>query len=182
MPDGDAQSLPAVEVLVNLSLDRTFDYLIPPRLAGRIQPGMKVNVPFGKGRKPRPATVVRLIPRPDRGDLKEILDICDDVPRIPDSLSKLGAWIADYYCCTREQALRALLPSAVRSGKIKPRKIRRCYLASPEKAAAYLEKSGARAKIRAQAIQFITLHPGAATDTGMPKGVSSRRRTTAHSR
>jgi len=165
MPDGDAQSLPAVEVLVNLSLDRTFDYLIPAHLAGRIQPGMKVNVPFGKGRKPRPATVVRLIPRPDRGDLKEILEICGDVPQIPDSLSKLGAWIADYYCCTREQALRALLPSAVRSGRIKPKKIRRCYLASREKAAAYLEKAGARAKVRAQAIQFITLHPGAASDT-----------------
>ena len=117
MPDGDAKSLPAVEVLVNLSLDRTFDYLIPPHLIGRIQPGMKVNVPFGKGRKPRPATVTRLIPRPDRGDLKEILDICDDVPQIPDSLSKLGAWIADYYCCTREQALRALLPSAVQDRK-----------------------------------------------------------------
>ena len=83
MPDGDAKSLPAVEVLVNLSLDRTFDYLIPPHLIGRIQPGMKVNVPFGKGRKPRPATVTRLIPRPDRGDLKEIIDICGDVPQIP---------------------------------------------------------------------------------------------------
>ena len=165
MPDGDAKSLPAVEVLVNLSLDRTFDYLIPPHLIGRIQPGMKVNVPFGKGRKPRPATVTRLSPRPDRGDLKEILEICNDVPQIPDSLSKLGAWIADYYCCTREQALRALLPSAVRSGRIKPKKIRRCYLASPEKAAAYLEKNGLRAKVRSQAIQFITLHPGAPTDT-----------------
>ena len=165
MPDGDAQSLPAVEVLVNLSLDRTFDYLIPPRLIGRISPGMKVNVPFGKGRKPRPATVVRLIPRPERGDLKEIIEICGDVPRIPDSLAKLGAWIADYYCCTREQALRALLPSAVRSGKVKPRKIRRCSLTSPEKAAAYLEKAGARAKVRALAVQFITLHPGAPADT-----------------
>ncbi len=164
MPDGDVSSLPAVEVLVNLSLDRTFDYLIPPRLVGRVQPGMKVNVPFGKGRKPRPATVVRLIPRPDRGDLKEIIEICGDVPQIPDSLAKLGAWIADYYCCTREQALRSLLPSAVRSGKVKAKKVRRCYLASPEKAAAYLEKAGARAKVRALAIQFITLHPGVSPD------------------
>ena len=95
MQDRDAQSLPAVEVLVNLSLDRTFDYLIPAHLVGRIQPGMKVNVPFGKGHKTRPATVVRLIPRPDRGDLKELIEICRDVPQIPDSLSKLGAWIAD---------------------------------------------------------------------------------------
>ena len=114
MPDGDVHSLPAAEVLVNLSLDRTFDYLIPERLIGRIRPGMKVNVPFGKGRKPRPATVVRLIPRPERSDLKEIVDICDDVPEIPPSLARLGEWIADYYCCTREQALKSLLPSAVR--------------------------------------------------------------------
>ena len=165
MPDGDVHSLPAAEVLVNLSLDRTFDYLIPGHLLGRIRPGMKVNVPFGKGRKPRPATVVRLIPRPERSDLKEIVDICDDVPEIPPQLARLGEWIADYYCCTREQALRSLLPSAVRSGKVKPKKIRRCYLASPEKAAEYLSKAGARAKVRALAIQFLTLHPGAQPDT-----------------
>ena len=39
-------------VTVNLSLDRLFDYRIPESLAGEIFPGMKVNVPFGRGPLP----------------------------------------------------------------------------------------------------------------------------------
>ena len=35
------------KVLINLSLDRTFDYRIPRELEGRIAPGAKVSVPFG---------------------------------------------------------------------------------------------------------------------------------------
>ena len=36
-------------VLLNLSLDRSFDYRIPEALRGRITAGMRVIVPFGRG-------------------------------------------------------------------------------------------------------------------------------------
>ncbi len=170
----NAPELTAVSVLMNLSLDKTFDYLIPPRLQGQIVPGMKVNVLFGNSRKPRQAHVVKLIPAPERDDLKEILSICDEQPVIPDSLSRLGTWIADYYCCTKEQALRALLPAAVRSGKVKSRKERAYYLASPEEAANYLEKLGKRSPARAAAIQTLLLHPGASPELlGALTGITS---------
>ena len=37
------------KVLLDLSLDRTFDYAVPPALAGEIRVGMHVRVPFGSG-------------------------------------------------------------------------------------------------------------------------------------
>ena len=47
------------DIIVDIShekLDRTFQYRIPEKMEGRIQPGTVVRVPFGKGRDP-------LIPR-----------------------------------------------------------------------------------------------------------------------
>ena len=48
------------KVLVNLSLDRCFDYLIPEHLSGKVKVGMKVMVPFGRGNSLREAYVVAL--------------------------------------------------------------------------------------------------------------------------
>ena len=50
----------AAQVLVNLSLDRCFDYRIGEHLAGKVKVGMKVRVPFGKGNSLREAYVVAL--------------------------------------------------------------------------------------------------------------------------
>ena len=35
------------KVLLDLSLDRTFDYAIPPEIASAVRIGMRVMVPFG---------------------------------------------------------------------------------------------------------------------------------------
>ena len=36
------------QVIVELSLDKKFDYLVPPELAQAVQPGVRVEVPFGR--------------------------------------------------------------------------------------------------------------------------------------
>ena len=44
------KNLPKIaKVLLDLSLDRSFDYAVPPAIAGEIRVGMHVMVPFGKG-------------------------------------------------------------------------------------------------------------------------------------
>lgn len=154
----------AARVMLGLSLDRTFDYLIPESLEGRVTEGMKVNVLFGASPKPRQAQVTEVLPAPDRDDLKEILSICAEQPVVPKSLTRLGDWIADYYCCTREQAFRSLLPSAIRSGKIKPRKERHYFIANQEAAVEYLEKVKSRSPARANTIQTLLLRPGASPE------------------
>ena len=152
------------KVLINLSLDRTFDYRIPRELEGRIAPGAKVSVPFGKGDAPRPAYVVSVLPSSNRKELKSILSLCGENPMIPPNLLKLGEWIASYYCCTREQAVRVLLPGAVRNGKIRTRTVPRCYLADSGAAAEYIGKATARTRARAEILKRLFVRGGQSPD------------------
>ncbi len=110
-------------VVLNLSLDKEFDYRIPPALLPRIQIGSRVRVPFGTGREPRSGFVVALKHRSDyveHGEkkLKEILSPEEEKEQIPAGLLRLARWMADYYCCPYEKAVVALLPASVRSGRI----------------------------------------------------------------
>jgi primosomal protein N' (replication factor Y) (superfamily II helicase) len=101
------------KVVVEISLDREFDYRIPARLQSAIQVGTQVVVPF-KSRELR-GFVVGLANHSAFGDkLKEIAGVVGDKPLIPDPIMKLAYWIADYYCAPIEHAVRTVLPSAVR--------------------------------------------------------------------
>ena len=125
-------------VIVDLSLDRIFDYGIPDELQGKIHVGSRVNVPFNRGI--RRGYVLALSDHtecpPDK--LKHVEALCEEHAKIPHSLIALGEWIADYYCCTREQAVRALLPGAVRSGKVKHKTLKIYSIADSEKAEQYI--------------------------------------------
>ena len=115
------KNLPKIaKVLLDLSLDRSFDYAVPPAIAGEIRVGMHVMVPFGKGAE-RAAFVVGFAETSPFPNLKAICSICRDNTSLPDSLIRLSEWMADYYCCARETAIRNLLPGAVRSGRVKPK-------------------------------------------------------------
>ena len=109
-------------VITDISLDRQFDYLVPPELLDKVRTGSAVTVPFG--RTIRSGYVLDLVENStyDPGKLKEISGIATDRPAIPEKLIQLGQWIADYYCATQEHAIRTLLPAAVRSGRVKEKK------------------------------------------------------------
>ncbi len=101
------------KVVVEISLDREFDYRIPAHLQDSIRVGSQVEVPF-KSRELR-GFVVGLANHSAFGDkLKEIAGVVGDKPLIPDEIMKLAYWIADYYCAPIEAAVRTVLPSAVR--------------------------------------------------------------------
>ena len=146
-------------VLLNLSLDRSFDYRIPEQLRGRITAGMRVIVPFGRGDGERRAYVVAVGSDSRHGDLKEVIAVCEDHPALPQSLLKIGEWMADYYCCAGELAVRTLLPGAVRSGKIKPKTKAFYFLNDMSRAADYIAKN-ARARSKCAVIRTLMLHPG----------------------
>ncbi len=153
-------------VLMELALDRPFEYRIPPELIGRIQVGMLVNVPFGKGQKEREGCVVALSSssRYPIEDLKFIAGIRGERPSLPDALLKLADWMAEYYCCTREQALRNLMPGAVRNGKIKPKKELRYYLADAAEAAKYIATAKKQQEKRAAVLKQLSVRPGSTAD------------------
>ncbi|MBN2686083.1 MAG: DEAD/DEAH box helicase family protein, partial [Pontiellaceae bacterium] len=109
------------KVVVEISLDREFDYRIPAHLRAQIKVGSQVVVPFN-GRELR-GFVVGLANHSPYGDkLKEITGAVGKKPLIPDPIMKLAYWIADYYCAPIEHAVRTVLPSAVRKRGAKHKK------------------------------------------------------------
>lgn len=125
------------KVIVDLALDKEFDYEIPDELAGRVKVGTMVSVPFGNSR--RDGYVLSLAETSIYGGkLKALLGICGDRAHVPENLVTLGRWMADYYCCTQEQAIRTLLPAAVRSGKVKPKKRKLYRIADRDAASSFV--------------------------------------------
>ena len=104
------------KVITDLSLDKVFDYRIPAEIESKIHPGTRVKVPFGNSF--RLGFVLELAEKSEYPVLKDLFLADNDDVCIPENLLKLGDWIKDYYCSSQEQAIRTLLPGAVRSGRI----------------------------------------------------------------
>ncbi len=102
-------------VSLEIALRKEFDYLIPPGLAGQIEVGSRVQVPFG----PRKifGYVTALAEESAVANLKSILRVAGasrGAGLVTPKVLKLARWIADYYCCAPEIALKSVLPEAVR--------------------------------------------------------------------
>ncbi len=99
-------------VSLEIALRKEFDYLIPPGLMGQVEIGTRVQAPFG-ARKIF-GTVTALAEESAHTNLKEILRIVGTQTLVTPKILKLARWIADYYCCAPETALKSVLPEAVR--------------------------------------------------------------------
>jgi primosomal protein N' (replication factor Y) len=99
-------------VTLELALRKEFDYLIPPELTGRIDVGSRVQVPFGV-RKVL-GCVTALAEESARAKLKSIIKVIGAQAPVTPGVLKLARWIADYYCCAPEIALKSVLPEVVR--------------------------------------------------------------------
>ncbi|MDR1303835.1 MAG: primosomal protein N' [Verrucomicrobiales bacterium] len=102
-----------VRVAPELALDKLFDYALPPALAGRVQPGHRLKVPWG--RQTTLAYAVEFPDQPQVANCREVIGLAEAEPLLPPVLIKLARWMADYYCCDFNQALRGMLPDAVRA-------------------------------------------------------------------
>ena len=100
------------KVVVEIALDREFDYLVPPALAARIRLGSRVLAPFGASMTQ--GYVVGFAETSEFPRLKAIAELAGEKPLLSETSLKLARWIADYYASTIEQAIRAMLPCAVR--------------------------------------------------------------------
>ncbi len=100
------------KVIVDVSLDREFDYAIPSELADTIQIGSRVSVPFGH--RHVAGYVVGLAETSAHGKTKPIHALIGDKPYIDNTILELARWMSEYYCATLEQCIRTVLPGAVR--------------------------------------------------------------------
>jgi primosomal protein N' (replication factor Y) len=99
-------------VTLEMALRKEFDYSIPPALSGQIEVGSRVQVPFGPLKVL--GCVTGLAEESARATLKPILKVIGAQTLVTPKVLKLARWIADYYCCAPEVALKSVLPDAVR--------------------------------------------------------------------
>jgi len=105
---------PLVQVALDLPLDRLYTYAVPPELRGKISPGLRVEVPFGRGNKPLIGYVAGLLAKTDLRQVKEVRKTIDPEPLIDPDLMDLARWMARYYVTPLGQVLTAILPAAVK--------------------------------------------------------------------
>ena len=99
-------------VTLEIALRKEFDYAIPPELSPRVEIGTRVKVPFG----PRQVSgvVTAVIEESTHTNLRPIAKIIGAPSLVTPKVLQLARWIADYYCCAPEIALKSVLPQAVR--------------------------------------------------------------------
>jgi primosomal protein N' (replication factor Y) len=102
-------------VSLEIALRKEFDYSIPPGLTGQVEVGSRVQVPFG----PRKlyGCVTALAEESARAHLKPILKVIGAQTLVTPKVLQLARWIAEYYCCAPETALKSVLPEAIRKKK-----------------------------------------------------------------
>ena len=100
------------EILLPLALEQTYTYAVPEHLAGAVGFGKRVEVQFGS-RKRYSGLIVELgVPAPVY-KTKEIVSVLDLHPVIEQHQYLLWKWMADYYCCTIGEVMKAALPGAL---------------------------------------------------------------------
>ena len=95
------------------AIDRPYSYRIPPELIGRIQPGMRVLVPFGNGNRGTDGVVLRLSDQVPEGKVKDVITLLDDAPVLGQEELRLALWLRERCFCTVYEAVRAMLPAGL---------------------------------------------------------------------
>lgn len=108
-------------------LDRVFCYRVPEQLAGALEVGTEVIVPFGRGNRETRGYVVGFSEKTDYelSRVKEIIRAADESVAIESRLVALAAWMHEHYGGTMIQALKTVLPI---KRKEQPREKRRVRL------------------------------------------------------
>lgn len=99
-------------VTLEIAVRKEFDYLVPPDCVERVEVGTRVKVPFG----PRLVlgVVTALVEHSPHTNLRPISSVVGVSGMLTPRVLELARWMAGYYCCPVETALKSVLPEAVR--------------------------------------------------------------------
>ena len=99
-----------VEVIIPLALPKNYTWAVPKHLQPAVQPGVRVEVVFGKNK--RYAGIVKKVLEtgPDTFQPKDILNVLDDEPLLHPAQLNLWEWIAGYYMCSEGEVMQAAIP------------------------------------------------------------------------
>lgn len=100
-----------VDVILPLAVPGTFTYALPAGLE-KVEPGMRVAVPFGRGRKLYGGLVLRVhTTTPPHRHLREVLSVLDPAPVARAEQLELWERIAAHYLCSLGEVMIAALPA-----------------------------------------------------------------------
>lgn len=92
------------------AIDKPYSYRIPEGM--KLSPGMRVQVPFGRGNK-RTEGVVLSVETADEQELKSVDCCLDEEPVLTQQMLRLAAFMRERYFCTLFDALRVMLPAGL---------------------------------------------------------------------
>lgn len=103
------------DIILPVPLNQLFTYLVPETLRHAVVPGVRVYVPFGKGRRLTGIIVRTHNIKPSAHTAKEILSVLDgQSPSVLPSQLKLMEWMTGYCMCSPGDVMKAALPSGLR--------------------------------------------------------------------
>lgn len=125
-----------VEVVTSLPIDRTFQYKVTGKEQYPPGIGKRVHIPFRN--ETRIGYVVKTEDRPMVENPRPLVNVIDEYPIFTNEMIELAEWIRDNYFCSWGEALEAMLPGALKWGKIsmasrKKEKPRKVTLTEPHK-------------------------------------------------
>ena len=96
---------------------KELDYLVPPQWESKVHVGSRVEVPLRS--RNRLATIVELVDESAAPGIKNLAVLVSEEPVLDQHMLQLTRWMADYYCCPLDAAIRCALPQVIRTGGFK---------------------------------------------------------------
>jgi primosomal protein N' (replication factor Y) len=97
--------------------NKELDYLVPPPWESKVHVGSRVKVPLRS--RDSLATVVALVDESTAPGIKNVAALVSEEPVLDPRMLELSRWMAEYYCCPLDAAIRCALPQVIRSGTFK---------------------------------------------------------------
>lgn len=95
------------------AFDIPFSYQVEPDMQGKIAPGCRVLVPFGRSNRMRKGLVLSLEPDGQEQKLKSVAQLADQEPLLNLEQLWLVEWMHDRFFCTYYEAMKAMIPTGL---------------------------------------------------------------------
>lgn len=140
------------QVILDRSTGKQLDYEIPSGWDSRVAAGSRVRVPLRN--RQVIGTVVSVSSTTSAKGVRLIAAVMDERPQMTPVLMRLAKWMTDYYACDEQDALRCVLPRAVRETGHAPLK-RKFVALSRTVDAEEIAAIGRKAPRQADAIRYL---------------------------
>lgn len=109
------------DIILPLAVKSRYTYRIPEKFSGLVTKGTRVKVQFGKANVYSGIVADLHNNAPESGNIRDIVDIPDEISMMHSSQMSFWQWMAEYYMCNEGDVMKAALPSEKSIDEYKPR-------------------------------------------------------------